>query len=261
MKKELVAFEGVNFRRDGRVILKDVHWKIMEGENWALLGLNGSGKSTLLSMIPAYTYPSQGIVRVFGHQFGKYQWDKIRSRIGFLSSTLDLFSSTMGSSYIDEIILSGKRGTARVYEEVTEEDREKARHLVEEFELGHILQTRFRDMSHGEKRRALVARAFMNEPSLMILDEPCASLDLRARERLLKSLNNEVSGNKYPFIYVTHQIEEIIPAISHVAILHRGEILQAGPKHDVIKDTYLSQLYEMDLRVEWEGERPWIIIK
>ena len=81
MSSELLHYEDVKFRRDGREILKGINWHVEEGENWALLGLNGAGKSTMLSMIPAYQIPTTGTLRVFGHEFGKYAWPKIKSRL------------------------------------------------------------------------------------------------------------------------------------------------------------------------------------
>ena len=81
MGRELLHYENVCFRRDGRPILDNVNWHIEEGEHWALLGLNGAGKSTLLSMIPAYQIPTTGTLRVFGHEFGKYAWPKIKVEI------------------------------------------------------------------------------------------------------------------------------------------------------------------------------------
>ena len=91
MENELLHYENICFRRDGRHILDNVNWHIEKGENWALLGLNGAGKSTLLSMIPAYQIPTTGTLRVFGHEFGKYAWPKIKSRLGFVSSALGQF--------------------------------------------------------------------------------------------------------------------------------------------------------------------------
>ena len=82
VSSELLHYEDVKFRRDGREILKGINWHVEEGENWALLGLNGAGKSTMLSMIPAYQIPTTGLLRVFGHEFGKYAWPKIKARLG-----------------------------------------------------------------------------------------------------------------------------------------------------------------------------------
>jgi len=114
-------------------------------------------------------------------------------------------------------------------------------------------------LSQGEQRKTLLARAFMNEPSLLILDEPCSGLDIRAREMFLKTL--EESKSDIPFIYVTHQIEEIIPSITHVAILDNGEIVSQGNKFEVLTEENLSKLYGIDLKIEWSNNRPWLIVK
>ncbi len=261
MHKEIVSFEGVHFRRDGRVILDQVDWKIHQGENWALLGLNGSGKSTLLSMLPAYTYPTKGEVAVFGKTFGKYQWEKIRKRLGFLSSTLERFDRTLATQTVFEIILSGKFASIGIYDALTDEDKAQARGLIDQFELNKIADGYFFKLSQGEKRRTLIARAFMAKPDLMVLDEPCQSLDLRAKERLLRNLQSANDTNQFPFVYVTHQIDEILPSVSHVAILDEGRIQFSGPKHEVLTEANLTALYGLPLRLEWEGDRPWIIIK
>ena len=79
--KEILHYENVSFIREGRKILKNVNWHVENGENWALLGLNGSGKSTILGMIPAYTFPTQGEVRAFGHKFGNYIWKNVKNKV------------------------------------------------------------------------------------------------------------------------------------------------------------------------------------
>ena len=101
----------------------------------------------------------------------------------------------------------------------------------------------------------------MNEPDLMVLDEPCSGLDLSAREELLKTLNNNYKESPAPLIYVTHNIEEIIPAITHVAIMEEGQILRKGKKEEVLKDEILSEIYKQKVSVEWIYGRPWIRVK
>ena len=147
-------------------------------------------------------------------------------------------------------------------ENITQKDREKANNIIKDFKLSHLKLNKFSTLSQGEQRKTLLARAFMNEPSLLILDEPCSGLDIRAREIFLKSLEeNSKNINAIPFIYVTHQIEEIIPSISHVAILDNGEIVAQGNKYEVLTNENLSKLYEIDVKIEWSNNRPWLIVK
>ena len=260
--KKILSYKNVSFKRDGREILKNINWEIKEGENWALIGLNGSGKSTLLSMIPAYTFATKGEVSVFDKKFGTCVWAEIKKKVGFVSSTLNNFSDRLNQLSLIDVVLSGKYNSIGIYQEITQKDREKANNIIKDFKLSHLKLNKFGTLSQGEQRKTLLARAFMNSPSLLILDEPCSGLDIRAREIFLKSLEeNSKNINAIPFIYVTHQIEEIIPSISHVAILDNGEIVAQGNKYEVLTNENLSKLYEIDVKIEWSNNRPWLIVK
>ena len=260
--EEILHYENVTFKRNGREILNGINWNINKGENWTLLGLNGSGKSTLLGMIPAYIFPTSGEVRVFGHKFGNSSWKKIKNRVGFVSSTLNNFSSTLNGEKLEDVVISGKFNSIGIYDEVTNEDREKADKIIENFKISYIKNNHFGTLSQGEQRRTLLARAFMNEPDLLILDEPCSGLDVTSREYFLKVLEeNSKNDNAIPFIYVTHQIEEIMPSVTHVALLHDGKILAKGLKKDILTGKLLSQMFGLDVKIIWENERPWLIVR
>ncbi|RRD24069.1 ABC transporter ATP-binding protein [Fusobacterium canifelinum] len=260
--EKILSYKNVSFKRDGREILKNINWEIKEGENWALIGLNGSGKSTLLSMILAYTFATKGEVSVFDKKFGACVWAEIKERVGFVSSTLNTFSDRLNNQSLADIVLSGKYNSIGIYREITQKDREKANNIIKDFKLSHLKLNKFGTLSQGEQRKTLLARAFMNSPSLLILDEPCSGLDIRAREIFLKSLEeNSKNKNAIPFIYVTHQIEEIVPSITHVAILDNGEIVAQGNKFEVLTDENLSKLYGIDIKIEWSNNRPWLIVK
>ena len=257
--EKILSYKNVSFRRDGREILKNINWEIKKGENWTLLGLNGSGKSTLLSMIPAYTFATSGEVSVFEKKFGTCVWAEVKEKVGFVSSSLNTFSDSLNNQTLNNIVLSGKYNSIGIYQEITQKDREKANNIIKDFKLSHLKLNKYITLSQGEQRKTLLARAFMNEPSLLILDEPCSGLDIRAREIFLKTL--EESKSDIPFIYVTHQIEEIIPSITHVAILDNGEIVSQGNKFEVLTEENLSKLYGIDIKIEWSNSRPWLIVK
>ncbi|MDU2577300.1 MAG: ATP-binding cassette domain-containing protein [Veillonella sp.] len=247
MSSELLHYEDVKFRRDGREILKGINWHVEEGENWALLGLNGAGKSTMLSMIPAYQIPTTGLLRVFGHEFGKYAWPKIKARLGFVSSA--------------DVVISGAFNSIGIYQQVEPEVRERGLQVLSEFGLSYLEGHRFHTLSAGEQRRVLLARAIMANPDLLILDEPCSGLDLPAREQFLRTVENMAREEHKPFIYVSHQIEEIMPSITHVAIIKDGLIMYKGKKRDILTDEILSDVFGIDVSVVWEKNRPWIIVK
>lgn len=259
--KEILNYKNITFKRDGRKILKDINWKVCESENWALLGLNGSGKSTMLSMIPAYTFATSGELSVFGKTFGSCVWNDVKTKVGFVSSTLNNFSDRLNTQTLSDVVLSGKYNSIGIYQEITQQDREEANKIIDDFKLTQLKTNKFSTLSQGEQRKTLLARAFMNKPELLILDEPCSGLDIRAREIFLKSLEENFKNKNMPFIYVTHQIEEIISSVTHVAILDKGEIVAQGNKFEVLTEENLSKLFDIDLKIEWSNDRPFLLIK
>lgn len=261
MGRELLHYENVCFRRDGRPILDNVNWHIEEGEHWALLGLNGAGKSTLLSMLPAYQIPTTGTLRVFGKEFGKYAWPKIKSRLGFVSSALGQFQSTLDKQVVEDIVISGAFSSIGIYQEVAPEVRQRGMQLLSEFGLDYLEGHRFRTLSAGEQRRVLLARSIMANPELLILDEPCSGLDLPAREQFLRTVSTLVAEQQTPIIYVSHQIEEILSFITHVAILREGKMIHAGPKHEILTDDILSDVFGLSVQVVWKDDRPWVMVR
>ncbi|MDO5088680.1 MAG: ATP-binding cassette domain-containing protein [Leptotrichiaceae bacterium] len=261
-KKEILHYENVSFVREGRTILKNINWHTESDENWVLLGLNGSGKSTILGMIPAYTFPTKGEVRVFGHRFGNYVWKNVKDRVGFVSSSLNNFLFTLNKEKLKDIVISGKFSSIGIYQKINKKDEERAEKIIEDFKISYIKDKYFSTLSQGEQRRTLLARAFMNEPELLILDEPCSGLDIVSREYFLSVLEERTnSRKKIPFIYVTHRIEEIIPSVTHVALLKDGEIMAQGLKKDILTDKFLTELFGISVRIEWENERPWLVVK
>ena len=259
--KEILNYKNITFKRDGRKILKDINWKVCESENWALLGLNGSGKSTILSMIPAYTFATSGELSVFGKTFGSCVWNDVKTKVGFVSSTLNNFSDRLNTQTLSDVVLSGKYNSIGIYQEITQQDREEANKIIDDFKLTQLKINKFSTLSQGEQRKTLLARAFMNKPELLILDEPCSGLDIRAREIFLKSLEENFKNKNMPFIYVTHQIEEIISSVTHVAILDKGEIVAQGNKFEVLTEENLSKLFDIDLKIEWSNDRPWLLVR
>ena len=196
---------------------------------------------------------------IFDKKFGTCVWAEVKEKVGFVSSSLNTFSDSLNNQTLNNIVLSGKYNSIGIYQEITQKDREKSNNIIKDFKLSHLKLNKYITLSQGEQRKTLLARAFMNEPSLLILDEPCSGLDIRAREIFLKTL--EESKSDIPFIYVTHQIEEIIPSITHVAILDNGEIVSQGNKFEVLTEENLSKLYGIDLKIEWSNNRPWLIVK
>lgn len=258
----VISLSNIHWHRSGKDILKNVSWNVQRGEHWALLGLNGSGKTSILKMVTGYQWPNGGEVSVLGHLFGKTNIPELRKSIGWVSSSLDDQFHTRPSDSALEVVLSGKFASIGLYEEFSTKDAEKALELMELLKIRHLAEQNITYLSQGEKRKAMIARALMASPRLLILDEPCNGLDIFSKEELLSTIEDLTAAPEGPTVlYVTHHIEEIVPSISHALLIRRGEVVAQGEKKATLTEPLLEETFQVPLSLEWENERPWIRIR
>ena len=257
---KIITLEDVSWRRNSQEILSQINWKVKEGEHWGILGLNGSGKTSLLNIVTGYNFPTTGRVTVLGNEFGRTSLPDLRKKIGYVSSSLEKFSHILEHETVESVIVSGKFASFGLYEQVSEEDWKRADHLLTIYRLSYLSGKKFNTLSQGEKRRVLIARALMNQPQILILDEACTGLDVFSREEVL-NLMNEINQKNCHLLYVTHHIEEITDIISHVLLIRDGKIIASGPKEEVLTDELLSEAYKMPVKIRWEENRPWLTIQ
>ena len=219
--EEVIHFNKVTIRYGARTILKDLDWTVRRGEHWALSGQNGSGKSTLLSLVCADNPQSYACdISLFGHRRGSGEsiWD-IKRHIGYVSP--EMHRSYRQNIPAIQIVASGLKDTIGLYVRPNEAEKEQCRKWLSIFGIGHLAERRFMEMSSGEQRLVLVARAFVKEPDLLILDEPLHGLDDENR-RMVKGLVDDYCKNPaVTLIYVTHYQEELPQCIDHRLFLER----------------------------------------
>jgi len=253
----MIEFKNIYFIRDDKVLLNNINLKINKGENWLVLGPNGSGKSTLFSLLKAYTVATKGSIKVFDTIFGEGNWNNVKDRIRIVSSTMNKFNDTLYKETVYEIVLSGLQNKIGIFEKESLEERKKTLDFLKEFDFYHMKDEKYRVLSAGEKQKALILRSLIANPDILILDEPCASLDLYQREKILKFLE-DLNTN---LIYVTHDISETLPSITHAVLLKNGEILARGKREEVLTDENLSKLYDLNLKISYgKNKRPIVEI-
>lgn len=253
----IIELKGVSLRRGQTAILHGIEWRVRPGEHWVVLGLNGSGKTTMLNVVTGYLWPSEGEVRVLGEKYGTVDLREHRKRIGWVSSSFQ--ERVYGQERALDMVVSGKFATIGLYDEPTEEDRAQAAALLDKFGCGHLRDRPYALCSQGEKQKILIARALMAQPELLILDEPCNGLDFLARERLLADIARLAEEPGGPaLLYVTHHIEEIIPAFTHVLLLQDGTVFRAGPAAEMINRDTLEAFFGVPLDVIWHRGRAWL---
>ncbi|MBP3963387.1 ABC transporter ATP-binding protein [Paenibacillus lignilyticus] len=251
----MITLQDITFRREERQILDGVNLQINKGEHWVILGRNGCGKTTLLEMMTGYQFPSSGTVDVLGNRFGECDVREVRKQVGYISQSV-IEKLTLRDP-VWEVVATGEYAYLRFYQTIDEEVRQKALRLLDEVGLLYTADQTLATLSQGERKKVMLARALMSNPKLLIMDEPCAGLDLYEREKLLIDLNR-LSERDITVVYVTHHMEEIIPLFTHVALVQDGRIVAAGPKKDVLSPEWLSRAYDWPVAVEWADDRPWI---
>jgi iron complex transport system ATP-binding protein len=250
----VIDLADISYVRGKHTILSDLSWTIETGQNWALLGANGSGKTTLLRIITGYEWPSEGTVSVLGEKFGECNLPLLRKTIGWVSSALGQDVPENDSSL--SIVVSGLDASLGLYREYSEEEFSRGRRSLESLGGGTILDQPFRTLSQGERQRVLIARSLINNPKVLILDEPCTGLDPAARENFLDDLGCLTTCKNAPaIIFVTHHIEEIGPWINRVMVVKHGKSLVAGETSKVLTCDVLSQAFEHSCRVERFNDR------
>ncbi|MGZ0654605.1 ABC transporter ATP-binding protein [Coraliomargarita sp. W4R53] len=232
----LLSVQKLKVSRGDVDILKGINWEIQAGENWAILGANGCGKTTLLSAITAYRAPSSGEIHVVGETYGESDWNEIRQKLGIVSSALT--QRVPKDEFGVETVLSGQNAQLGYWTREKKVDTKKAMRCLGKMGVRSLAERSWGVLSQGERQKVFIARALINDPELLILDEPCAGLDPVARERFLESLQKLACLKKGPgIVLVTHHVEEIIPEITHVLLLKKGKVFAAGPKREVLLNT------------------------
>jgi molybdate transport system ATP-binding protein len=240
--KEKVLFRIENatvYVNDSR-ILHGINWRMNEGENWAVLGKNGSGKSTLLKLIYGDLHPAfGGEVEWFGGTSDRNIWD-IRKRIGYVSSELQaLYDDDLTG---EEVVLSGLFASRGLYREATGKQRKMMIELIASLGIEKLCRKTVDRMSYGEMRKVLIARAVMNRPAVLLLDEPCSGLDRNSRDDFLDFME-KVARSGTGIVMAVHHLDELIPSITHVLLIDEGQERQAGKKEDIPYHSLLTSSF------------------
>lgn len=251
----IIRVQGLEVNRYNARVLDGIDWTVRPHENWVILGPNGAGKTTLLSCLMAYVPPSQGTIDVLGERWGKYDWRKLRERVGIVSASL--LNRIPDNETGVEVVVGGLHAQMGLRgAKVHDEQRHQALEHLQRVNAAHLHDRRWGVLSQGERQRVLIARALMPNPALLIVDEPCGGLDPVARETFVQHLDELARDADAPsLVLVTHHIDEITPAFGHVLMLKDGRTYAAGPADELITDETLSAVFDAALTVERRGER------
>jgi iron complex transport system ATP-binding protein len=246
----LLDVRKVRVCRGTRVVLNDFNLHIQSGEHVAILGPNGCGKSTLIKTIARECYP---VVRTGSSMkiLGEESWNifALRSRLGIVSN--DLMEWCTGEASGRDVVLSGFFSSNDVYPNhlVTPDHIANANAALAQLEIAHLADRFVSEMSSGEARRTLIARALVHQPKALLFDEPSNSLDLLAK-KMLRDTVSQLARSGIGIVLVTHDLSDVIPEINRVLLMSHGRIVADGCKSDILQAGTLSKVFGLKMEVE-----------
>jgi len=249
MSGEFVELQHVTVVRGEREVLHDVSFMVEEGEQIALLGPNGCGKSTLLKTLTCELYPlAQPEMRV--SLFGRERWDvtELKKRLGVVQNELP--GKPMLSIGGLDAVLTGFFSSSTLWPNltVTTEMRERAELTLNRVGAASLRDHIFGEMSSGQQRRILIARALVASKGCLLLDEPSNTLDLFA-QRELRDLMQTLAQEGTTIILITHQVADIIPDMRRVVMMREGRIVADGSRDHLLTAPALSELFATKVRL------------
>ncbi len=253
----LLDFHNLRVMRGQKIALDDFSLRIGADEHVAILGPNGCGKSTLIKTITRECYPVvqndvRGDVRenswmkLLGHE----TWDvfKLREHMGIVSN--DLMLSCTGDASGRDVVLSGFFSSTAIWPNHTV-DPEKiklADAALADLKIFHLADRPVCEMSSGEARRVLIARALVHKPGALLFDEPCNSLDLSAQKSVRQTMRTLANSGR-AIILVTHELADIVPEIGRVVLMNHGRVVADGPKKEILQVDRLAALFGVSVEM------------
>jgi iron complex transport system ATP-binding protein len=250
----LIEMKNVSVIRGENLALDRLSLRIGVGEHVCILGPNGCGKSTLIRTITRENYP---LVRDDASMtiLGQSLWNvfELRSLLGIVSPDL-LAACTTDATGLD-VVLSGFFSSTRIFPNhaPAPEHRLRAEAALARLSIAHLANRAVAEMSSGEAKRTLIARALVHEPQTLLFDEPSNALDISGQVGLRDTMR-ELTRSGLGILLVTHHVAEIIPEIERVVLMQRGRIVADGPKDGVLTGDRLSALFGVPVKVFRDGD-------
>jgi iron complex transport system ATP-binding protein len=245
----LLALNHVTVMRGEVAALQDITLRVEAGEHLCVLGPNGCGKSTLIKTITRECYPlaNEGSsISILGRE----RWNvfELRSLLGIVSP--DLLASCTSDATGRDVVLSGFFSSTRIFPHHAPNPDllERTGAALARLGIAHLTERPVAQMSSGEAKRTLIARALVHEPQTLLFDEPSNALDIGAQIQLRDTMR-ALARDGLGIWLVTHHVSEIIPEIARVVFLREGRIVADGPTQDMLTSARLSALFGADIQI------------
>ncbi len=253
----MISIENLHFTYDtrDRFGLYDINLEFRAGEIVALLGPNGSGKTTLLKCLYGAIKLDTGAIYLNGKNLLKFKSSELARHLGGVPQS---HIPSFPFKSIDVVVM-GRTPHTGIFSSPSEKDYENAREIFKELEIPELTERPYTHISGGERQLVFVARALMQDPKVLLLDEPTAHLDIKNRVKVLRAIKRIAEKNKITVVMSVHDPNEAILFSSKILLLKDGKIQDYGPTEEVIRQETLRELYDTDFSILIEKNRKIVV--
>jgi ABC-type cobalamin/Fe3+-siderophores transport system ATPase subunit len=256
----IIELRDVLVSAGGRLLLELDGLRVTDGEALAILGRNGAGKTTLLETLCGLRRPTRGELHVLDqplHEMGSFALTRLRRQIGFLPQRLAVAGDLPLTTR--EVVAIGRSGWRGLMRPLQREDWSLVDEWIDRLGLAGCRRQPYATLSGGEQRRALLARVMVQQPKLLLLDEPAANLDLSAREQVVQIIDELHAIGGLTLLLVCHELETIPACCGRMIVLDDGRVVGDGPPGDLLDAERVRLLYGNGVSIERRGER-WLAV-
>jgi zinc transport system ATP-binding protein len=248
-RESVLSARQISFAYDGARVLEDVGFDVYEGEFVALVGPNGAGKSTLIRILLGLLAPDAGEATVLGAPAlaRRHRW-----RVGYVPQRVTLARDLPAT--VREVVATGRLGKRGWWRRPRASDHDAVEHFVSVVGLGELIDRPVRELSGGQQQRALIARALVCDPTLLILDEPIAGVDADAQRLFRDALAHAVADHGAAVFLVSHELGAVADSLDRVIVLKRSIVFDGTPR-ELAREGVSLGVHAQDLPLWLEGLR------
>jgi ABC-type Mn2+/Zn2+ transport system ATPase subunit len=248
-----MELEGITVRKSRGLLLDDVSLRVSRNEFVGIIGPNGAGKTTLLNVIAGFER-FEGALRLFGRRESRKRTRETQLRIGYVPQLFPIDPAF--PILAAEAVMTGAVGRLGFFRRSGEAEREKAMRLMEMMRMAHLADSPLGQLSGGERQKVSLARAILQEPDILLMDEPTANLDIAVQREVLILINELHRRENMTFLFVTHDFTMLPAAMRRAVLLDRGRVVFDGDVSGALSSETLSGLFRYPIELfERNGRR------
>lgn len=262
MKGSTLELSGIEVRRSGRTILNVDNLKIGSGQFVGIIGPNGAGKTTLLNVCCGLVSPGRGFVKFDNTDLSLLtSWKKsnLRKRIGYIPQATE-YNAELPFT-LREVAAMGRISARPLLSRLNREDYEQVDYWIDKLGLTSLKNQTFRTLSGGEQQKALIARAMVQNPAIIMLDEPGSNLDFNWKYQISSIIDQLYQQTRITVLMVSHETDLLPPGCNRIVLLHEGQILADDTVERVLTSDALERAYQCQIETADFGGRKYVINK